>query len=277
MDDMARAFMEYPALQRALAACLFCGFGCSLLSVFVTLLRMPLIGVAMSHAAFAGAVGGMLIGINPVASGFALCLLAAALIGPFADRADTSPENALGIVFSFLMGAAFLGMGVLTRSHAGALNLMWGSLLSIRAWHVWALAGISAAVLLFVVLLFKEIRCVLYNRRLAASAGVPERAIYYALLLLTGATVSVNLTTVGGLLIFALLVQPGATASQLTYNLKWFFVISACAGVTACLGGLIISGLFDLPSGACVVMASTALFALAFAASPKRRAARRHH
>jgi manganese/iron transport system permease protein len=276
MIDMVRAFVEYPALQRSLAACLLCGLGCSMLSVFVVLLRMPLIGVAMSHAAFAGAVGGMLLGWNPVACGFALCLLAAGFIGPFADKADTSPENALGIVFSFLMGAAFLGMGILTRSHAGALNLMWGCLLSIQAWHVWALAAIAAAVMLFVILLFKEIQSVLYNRRLAVSSGAPERPIYYLLLLLTGATVSVNLTTVGGLLIFALLVQPGATAWQLTYNLKWFFLIAAGAGVAACLGGLMISYAFDWPSGASVVMVSTALFALAFAASPKRRSARRH-
>ena len=39
-------------IQRALIACLLCGVGCSILSVFVILMKMPLIGVAMSHAAF---------------------------------------------------------------------------------------------------------------------------------------------------------------------------------------------------------------------------------
>jgi manganese/iron transport system permease protein len=83
--------------------------------------------------------------------------------------------------------------------------------------------------------------------------------------------VSSNLATVGGLLIFALLVQPGAAALQLTYNLKSFFLISAATGILACVLGLVASYLFDIPSGAAVVLAATLLFALAFVFSPKRR------
>lgn len=100
---------------------------------------------------------------------------------------------------------------------------------------------------------------------------MPERIIYYALLFLTGAVVSSNLATVGGLLIFALLVQPGATALQLTYNLKHFFLISAAAGIGASVSGLVVSYLFDLPSWASVVLMATTIFAAAYSFSSKRR------
>ena len=260
-----------PPIRRAVVACILSGASCSLLSVFVVLMRMPLIGVSMSHAAFAGAVIGMVLGFNPFLSGLSLCLLVAAALGPLSDRTDLDPENALGIVFSFLMGVAFLGMGILTRTKASALNLMWGSLLTLSQTDVLILATVTAALLLFVATMFKEIGSVLFNRRLAASSGVPEKGIYYFLLFLTGAVVSSNLATVGGLLIFALLVQPGATALQLTYDLRLFFVISVLAGVGACLSGLAVSYVFDLPSGASVVLMSTFFFAAAFVFSPKRR------
>ncbi len=266
--------LSYPPIGRAFAACFLCGASCALLSVFVVLMRMPLIGVSMSHAAFAGAVLGMLMDVNPFLSGFILCLLAAAVLGPLSDRAEMAPENILGIMFSFLMGVAFLGMGILTRSKAQALSLMWGSLLTLSSADLVILAVVTMLLAVFIVLFFKEIRAVLFNRRLAASSGVPERAIYYALLFFTGAVISSNLATVGGLLIFALLVQPGAVAMQLTYNLKSFFWISAAAGVTACLTGLAASYIFDIPSGAAVVLAATLLFTLAFVFSPKRRRTR---
>jgi manganese/iron transport system permease protein len=255
-------------------ACILCGASCSLLSVFIVLMKMPLIGVSMSHAAFAGAVIGMLLNINPIFSGFVLCLLMAGVLGPLSDRTNMAPENTLGIMFSFLMGLAFLGMGVLTKTKAGALNLMWGSLLSLSGLDVGILGFITAILLLFVVLFFKEIRSVLFNRQLAVTSGVPERLIYYSLLFLTGAVVSSNLATVGGLLIFALLVQPGATAMQLTYNLKHFFIISVASGITACASGLVMSYIFDLPSGASVVLMATAIFAAAYIFSPKRRLTR---
>jgi manganese/iron transport system permease protein len=243
--------------------------------VFIVLMRMPLIGVSMSHAAFAGAVLGMLFGFNPIISGFILCLIVAGTLGPFSDRISMSPENVLGIFFSFLMGVAFLGMGILTKTKAGALNLMWGNLLSLSRMDLIILSIITVILLLFIFLFFKEIRAVLFHRKLAAACGVPERFIYYTLLFLVGAVVSSNLSTVGGLLIFALLIQPGATALQLAYDLRLFFLIAAAAGVSACVSGLLISYIFDLPSGASVVLMTTAIFALAYVFSPKRRSAMR--
>jgi manganese/iron transport system permease protein len=266
--------LTYPPIERALIACILCGLSCSLLSVFIILMRMPLIGVSMSHAAFAGAVFGMLFGVNPIFSGFFLCLVIAGMLGPFSDRTRMAPENVLGIFFSFLIGIAFLGMGILTKTKAGALNLMWGNLFSLSSKDLVILSVITAILLLFILLFFKEIRAVLFNRRLAAAGGVPERLIYYSLLFLVGAVVSSNLSTVGGLLIFALLIQPGATALQLAYDLKFFFLIAAIAGIGACVSGLLISYIFDLPAGASIVLMTAAIFALAYFFSPKRRSAK---
>ncbi len=272
VDGLLEA-LACPPIRRAAAACVLCGASCSLLSAFVVLMKMPLIGVSMSHAAFAGAVLGMLLGADPFLCGFLLCLLTAGVLGPLSDRADLAIENVLGILFSFLMGIAFLGMGILTRTKAGALDLMWGSLLTLSGRDIAVLAVVTSLVAIFVAAFFKEIRAVLLNRRLAGASGVPERALYYGLLFLTGAVVSSNLSTVGGLLIFALLVQPGATALQLTYDLKRFFLISAASGTGACVSGLAVSYVFDLPSGASVVLTATAIFAVSYIFSPKRRAA----
>jgi len=270
---MAELFIDALAslpIQRAVLACLLCGVSCSLLSVFIVLMKIPLIGVSMSHAAFAGAVLGMLLDINPFLSGLILCLLMAVVLGPLSDRMDLAPENMLGIMFSFLMGLAFLGLGILTKTKASALNLMWGSLLSLTNVDIIVLACITLLLVIFILLFFKEIRAVLFHRRLAAASGVPERFIYYALLFLTGTVVSSNLATVGGLLIFALLVQPGATALQLTYNLKHFFILAAVSGTGACLSGLIASYIFDIPSGAAIVLMATMIFVAAYIFSPKR-------
>ncbi|HPU30088.1 MAG TPA: metal ABC transporter permease [Syntrophorhabdaceae bacterium] len=262
--------ITYLPVQRAIIASLLCGISCSFLSVFVVLMKMPLIGVSMSHAAFAGAVLGILWGLNPFLSGLLMCLIVAGALGPLSDRTDLAPENMLGIIFSFLMGIAFLGMGIISKTRATALNLMWGSLLTLSKTDIIILSLATICVVLFVVLFFKEIKLIVFNRRLAYLSGIPEKPIYYTLLFLTGMVVSSNLSTVGGLLIFALLVQPGAVALQLTYNLKLFFLIAVISGVASCLFGLILSYVFDIPSGASIVLVSTSIFALAYIFSPKK-------
>lgn len=263
--------LSYMPVQRAIIASILCGISCSFLSVFVVLMKMPLIGVSMSHAAFAGAVIGSILGVNPFLSGLILCLFVAGILGPLSDRTDLAPENMLGIIFSFLMGIAFLGLGIITKTKATALYLMWGSLLSLSKMDIVILSSTTICVVLFVVLFFKEIRLILFSRRLAYLSGIPEKTIYYTLLSLMGLIVSSNLNTIGGLLIFALLVQPGAVALHLTYNLKLFFLIAATSGVVSCLLGLILSYVFDIPSGASIVLVSTSIFALAYIFSPKRK------
>lgn len=168
------------------------------------------------------------------------------------------------------MGIAFLGMGIISKTRATALNLMWGSLLTLSKTDIIILSLATICVVLFVVLFFKEIKLIVFNRRLAYLSGIPEKPIYYTLLFLTGMVVLSNLSTVGGLLIFALLVQPGAVALQLTYNLRLFFLIAVISGVASCLFGLILSYVFDIPSGASIVLVSTSIFALAYIFSPKK-------
>ncbi len=263
--------LTYLPIQRAIIASILCGISCSFLSVFVVLMKMPLIGVSMSHAAFAGAVLGVIMGLNPFFSALLMCLIVAGTLGPLSDRTDIAIENMLGIIFSFLMGVAFLGMGIISKTRALALNLIWGSLLTLSGTDIIILSATTICVILFVVLFFKEIRLIVFSRRLAYLSGIPEKAIYYTLLFLAGTVVSSNLSTVGGLLIFALLVQPGAVALQLTYNLKLFFLIAATSGVISCLTGLILSYVFDIPSGASIVLVSTLIFALSYIFSPKKK------
>jgi manganese/iron transport system permease protein len=130
---------------------------------------------------------------------------------------------------------------------------------------------VSFLTILLSILFFKEIQAVIFQREIAASVGIPERAIYYGLLFLSGAVVTSNLNTVGGLLIFSLLINPAAAAYQLTYSLKKMFLLSGFFGVLSCLLGLFFSYLFNFPSGAVIIITSSLIFLFSFIFSPKKR------
>src|SRR4030043_160812 len=108
---MELSIFGYQFMQNAIIAAFLGGIACGIIGVFVVLLHMPFIGVAMSHAAFAGALLGLWLGFDPLIGAFAFCLGAAAVIGPLADRGELSPEMSLGVVFSLMLGLAFLFIG----------------------------------------------------------------------------------------------------------------------------------------------------------------------
>ena len=264
---------EFAVLWRPLAAAVLGGLVCGVVGVWVVMMNIPFVGVAMSHAAFAGAVFGLLLGIDPLLTAASFCIAASLLIGPVAERADIEPNVSLGIIFSVVLGFAFLAIGLMRGPRANALGLIWGSILLVSARDLGVMAGAAAAVLLFLGLFYKELQAVLYNRQIARAVGIPEQALFFAMLVLCGLSVTANLSTIGGLLIFSLIVNPPSAAYQLTYRLKTMYVLSALFGILSCLIGLLISWLTDAPAGAVIIITSSAVFGLCLLLSPKRKRA----
>jgi manganese/iron transport system permease protein len=263
--------LSYKFMQHALLAALIGGAGCGIVGVWVILLRIPFIGVAMSHAAFAGAIVGLLVGASPLLLGLLACIAAAALVGPAADRTDSDPNLSLGIIFSILVGIAFLGMGLMKGPKSEALSLLWGNILTLSASDIWLLAIATGVAAGFSVLFHHELRAIIFSRLIAKSTGIPEKALFYALLLICGTTITLNLNTIGGLLIFSLIVNPPSAAYQLTYSLVHMLVYSVLFAISSCLIGLALSYLFNAPTGAVIVLVSGVILLVSVALSPKRR------
>jgi len=263
--------LGYQFMQNAIISAFLGGVVCSVIGVFVVLMHMPFIGVAMSHAAFAGALLGLLLGIDPLLIALVLSLLAAAVIGPLADRGELSPETSLGVIFSLMLGIAFLFMGLMPYARAGAMDLLWGSILTNTRNDIMLLAIVTAVVVGLVVTFYKEIKATIFNRNIALAVGLPATIVFYGVLFLTGATVTASLRSIGGLLVFSLILNPAAAAYQLTYSMKRMFLLSATFGVLSGWVGLLFSYLFDIPSGATIVVTSSVIFMLAAVFSSKRK------
>ncbi|HKL21424.1 MAG TPA: metal ABC transporter permease, partial [Tichowtungia sp.] len=216
----------------------------------------------------------LLCGFDPLLGAMLACALSGVLVGPLSDRAGSSSNSILAVIFSATMGLAFLLLTQIPGPKSEALNLIWGSILTISKNEIAVLAVIFIVAVLLLLIFFKEISAVLFNREVAAAAGIPEKVFYYGVILLAGLLISASLDIVGGLLIFSLLVNPPGAAYQLTYRLTTMFVLSAAFGVLSCFAGLYLSYRFDVPTGAVIVLCSSIIYALAFLFSPKRRARR---
>jgi len=243
---------------------------CGIVGVWVVLLNIPFVGVTMSHAAFAGAIFGLLLNTNPLLTALIFASGAALLIGPVAERADFDPGMALGVIFALTLGLAFLGIGLLRGPRTDVFRFIWGNILLV-SWADVLLLGVSLLLIVGILLMLnKEISAVLFNREIARAVGIPERAIFFCLLILCGIVITLNLNTIGGLLIFSLVVSPASAAYQLTYRLKTMYLLSIGFALASSLLGLMLSYLLNLPSGAAIICVASLIFGLAFLFSRKR-------
>ncbi len=245
------------------------GASSGLLGTFIVGMRIPFLGVCVAHAALAGAVFGSLCGLEgqllllPALGGSILTALVLGLLDPRRVRLD---DNAvLSFLFSATMGLAFLGIGlhgVLGRSDNDVRGMLWGSLNFCR-WHdVWLMLGSAGALLVYIVAFFKELRAIMFSRTDAEAAGIRVKTVWSGFLVLVAVVLTVNFQTVGGLMIYSLISNPAAAAFQLAKGCGRTMVLSTVLGAVSGLGGFFISAATDLPSGAVIVLVSSALLGL---------------
>ncbi|MBN2216782.1 MAG: metal ABC transporter permease [Pirellulales bacterium] len=248
------------------------GASTGLLGGYIVGMRIPFLGICVAHAALAGAVFGALAGLTgpvlliPALAAASISAVAIGLIDPQTVRMDINVI--LGILFSLMMGMAFLGLGLFSIygvSDNEVRNLLWGSLAFCRWRDVWIMVASAAVELIFVAAFYKEMRAILFSRTHAAAAGVRVTLVWTLFLLLASLVLTVNFETVGGLMIYSLLANPAVAASRLVRGYGRTLLVSAALGAASGFGGLLISAATDLPTGAVIVILSSLIVVLAAA------------
>ena len=246
------------------------GASSGVLGTFIVGMRIPFLGVCVAHAALAGAVFGGLCGLEghqlllPALAGSLLTALALGLTNP--QRAHLDDNTVLSFLFSATMGLAFLGIGlygILGKSDNDVRALLWGSLNFCRWSDVWLMLGTSLALFAYIAIFFKELRAIMFSRADAEAAGIHATGIWTGFLVLTAVVLTVNFQTVGGLMIYSLISNPAAAAFQVAKGCRRVMFLSAAFGAASGLGGFLIAAATDLPSGAVIVLVSSALLGAA--------------
>ncbi|RJP31275.1 MAG: metal ABC transporter permease [Actinobacteria bacterium] len=262
--------LAYGFAQRALVGGVLVAMVCSLISFFVVVRRLAFVGMGISHAAFGGVAIGLAAGIDPVVSAGGFCAAVALGIGWFSRRGRIHEDTVIGILF-----ATAMALGVVLVRLAGAYNLdlmsyLFGSILALSWSDVAVIAVLSALSAAFILLFFKELLFISFDEETATASGLPVRFVYYGLLVTMALTIVISIKLVGIILVSALLVVPGAAGTQLSRNYRGVLVIALLVGVASVVLGLYLSFLWDVASGAAIVLVLFAFFLVSMALSPRR-------
>jgi zinc transport system permease protein len=165
---------------------------------------------------------------------------------------------ALGIIFSFLAPGFTPDLSA----------YLFGNILTITAADIVMLTVITVALTLFFCLFINPIIYIAFDREFARSQGLPVQLFEYALMAFIALTIVACLRMVGIVLAISLLTVPQMTANLFTYNFRKMIWLSIAIGFVGCIGGLFISYLLNVPSGASIIFFSIIIYAICKLAKP---------
>lgn len=261
LEFMQNAFMAGTMLSLVLAV----------VSFFVVLRRMSFIGVGVAHSAFGGVALGALLGISPTLTAIGFAVAISNAIGYIGQQGKLSTDTAIGIFFSLAMALGVIFIGMSDQYNVDLFGYLFGNILAITRRDLIIIAVLGALVLISIILFFKELLFVAYDREVAFVSGMPVTFLDHFFLTILALAVVISMKVIGIVLVSALLVIPGAAASQLTRRYVSMIAVAIIVALVSTIGGLFISYYADLASGATIVTLAAVIFFLTFAFSRFRK------
>ncbi|NUQ67517.1 MAG: metal ABC transporter permease [Phycisphaerales bacterium] len=267
------------------AAALACA-ACAVIGTFLVLRRLSLLGDAISHAILPGiAMAFILSGSRDVwpmlLGALAAGLATAGLTAGIQRVARLGSDASLGVVFSSLFAfGVLLITWVADRVDLDPGCVLYGQIefvpldtttvlgIDIPRAVLW-LSMILVADLLFVIVLFKELRLSSFDPAMSTAMGFGAGVIHYLLMTFVAATCVAAFESVGSILVVAMLVAPGATAHLLTDRLSSTLVLAAFLGVTAAFLGFLGAKWFDTSVAGVISVAAGVQFLTAALLAPR--------
>ena len=287
------AYFTDPILRAPTLGCLLMCIAASLMGVILLMQRRLLIGELLSHAAYPGAIFGVLVlaflGLDDEPYTLA-AVLGGALVSSWLGLKAVSYLQRIWRVSSdaslcFIL-AVFFGVGVLLTSWLQGAYPMWahqakvflfGQAATLTDEHVIVYGALVGSSVLFIAAMFRQIQALLFDRSFANAIGLRTLALEKIVHCFLLFSIVIGVRSVGVILMSGMLIAPAVAARQCSNRLKVVFWLAALfGGLSGWLGNVLSVEIalryegVHLPTGPAIVLVATciALFALLF--SPKR-------
>jgi manganese/zinc/iron transport system permease protein len=259
---------------------------CSVLGTFLLLRGMSLVGDAVSHAVLPGIVVAFMlthsVSALPVVLGAAAVgLLTVFLIETLVRTRRVKADASIAIVFPalFALGvlliARFLDQKDLDLDCVLYGELTFAGMDTVRilgmevSQPLLVLGGAALANLVFVAVLYKELKLATFDAALAASLGISPVLVHYLLMGAVSVTTVASFEAIGAILVVAFLIVPAAAAHLLTDRLWLMLVLSAAIGIASAAAGYYAAMALNVSISGMMAASMGGLFVMTFLFAPR--------
>ncbi|MFJ8256065.1 metal ABC transporter permease [Peribacillus asahii] len=268
---MISGLLQYEFLQNAFITGIIIGVLAPLLGVFIVVRRMSMIADALSHVALAGIAFSLLLqknfvslaGLNPLYMGMAFSVGGSLFIEKLRTIYKHYQELAIPIILSGGIGLSVIFISIADGFNADLYSYLFGSVSAVSRSDLYVIIGVGIAVIVTLILLFKELFLLSFDEEHAKASGIPSKVIHFIFIVLVALVIAASMRVVGILLVSSLMTLPVAASLRFAQGFKQMIGYSVVFGEISVIGGLFLSYELDLAPGGTIVMLAVLILVLA--------------
>lgn len=257
--------LHWGFMQNALLALLFMAPLFGILSTVIVTGHMSFFSDALGHSAFTGIAIGCIFGMAaPIWAAVGFSVFFALLFSWVRVRSNQAADTLIGVFSSSAVAlgifVATLGGGSFTKYN----RYLIGDVLSISPAEIGMLALVLLGVLVFWYFFANRLTLTSIHPQLASSRGISVGASQTLFTVAVAVVVTLSISGMGLLILNSLLVLPGASARNVSANMRQYTGLSIVFALIAGLGGLTVSYYLGASSGASISLLLTLIFTVTF-------------
>lgn len=262
MGQVIGEALQFAFMRHALLAGLLVSVACGIIGTYVVINRIVFISGGIAHAAYGGIGLGYLLGFNPVLGAIVFSLVAALGMGTVQQKTKERSDTLIGVLWAIGMALGIVFVDFSAGYKADLMSYLFGSILTVPTSDLLIMVGLDAVILLLVVLFYRELLAVSFDKTFAAVTNVPVNAIYLLLVTMIAFTVVMLMRVVGLIMVIAMLTIPAAISGQFVHDLKRMMAGAVMLGMLFTTVGLWLSYSWNLTSGATIILVAGAAYLL---------------
>lgn len=256
--------LQFDFILKALLVGSLIAICCSCLGIFLVLRKHSMIGDGLAHVSFATVAISLLLSFNPLILSIPLVIIASFLIIKLNEVADVHGDAAIGLISSFSVAIGVLISSISTGFNVDLFSYLFGSILVISNLDVILSATLSIMIIFIIFYFYNNLFAITYDEEFASIMGLKTKNLNYLISILTSVTIVLGIRIVGTMLISSMIIFPTVSALQVARGFKSTILISSIISVLCVIFGVFLSYIFNLPTGATIVILNAICFVIAF-------------
>jgi len=254
--------LEYSFIQNALIAGVLISIAAGIMGSLIVVNKITFLTGGIAHSSYGGIGIAIYLGLPVLFGATVFAVITAIIIAILTLNNRTRTDAIIGMMWAFGMAVGIIFVDLTPGYNVDLMSYLFGSIIAVSSDDILYMGILDVLIIFIVMFFYKEILAVSYDTQFAKLRGINTEFFYTLILVLASLCVVAAIKAVGLILVIALLTIPTYLAETFSNKLSQMMIISSIFACLFTLSGLVISYMYDISSGASIIISAVVILSL---------------
>ena len=253
--------LQYDFIQNALIAGVLISIAAGIIGSLVVVNKITFLTGGIAHSSYGGIGLAIYLGLPVLFGATVFAVLTAVIIAIITLNNRNRIDAIIGMMWASGMAIGIIFVDLTPGYNVDLMSYLFGSIIAVSNDDLIYMTALDIFIVSTVVFFYKQILAVSYDSEFATLRGINVKFFYTLILIPAALCVVAAIKAVGLILVIALLTIPTYLAESFASRLSTMMVISSILATIFTILGLVVSYIYDISSGASIIMVAVVILA----------------